>query len=114
MPVMIDDRRELTRLLGDQVLLRMDGKPDKVGRIVIPQHELKESKPLEDSAYSRATVLARGPGRRGKWGDFIPMLPSIRPGARVLFYFNANSPSMRLGTDLLVVHETSIQAVLED
>lgn len=102
-----DRRLEGLELLSDMVLVEMEGRPGRIGRIVIPP-----SADLRSRGDCFARVIAVGPGRRLKSGGIQGC--EVVPGNRVLVYFAAKSAACKWPTEKhAIIPESMIQAVME-
>ena len=91
------------RPLHDRVVVkRIDAEEKTAGGIIIP--DTAKEKP------SQGQVIAVGPGGRDEAGKLIPI--DIKVGDKVLFGKYAGTEVKLDGTDLLVVKEDDIFAVL--
>ncbi len=92
------------RPLNDRIIVkRSDPELKTASGIVIP-----------DSAGEKpeqGEVIAVGPGKRNDKGDFIAV--TVKPGDKVIFGKYSGQTVKHEGTELLIVREEDIFAVLE-
>ena len=89
--------------LGENVLVRRDDAKDKTdGGIVLP--DSSKEKPL------RGKVIAVGTGRVEKDGTVIPL--QLKVGDHVVFTIHGHAEIVIEGTELLLVKESNVFAVL--
>ncbi|AXF03868.1 co-chaperone GroES [Paraburkholderia hospita] len=92
------------RPLHDRVIVkRLDQETRTVSGIVIPDSAAEKP--------DQGEILAVGPGRRGDDGKRIE--PDLKVGERVLFGKYAGQPVKVNGTELLVLREEDIVAVVQ-
>lgn len=92
------------RPLGDQVLIRADNAEDKSkGGIIIPDAAKDKS--------SRGRVIAVGPGVVREDGLLVPL--AVKDGDHVIYNVYSAQEIDIDGTELLLVKEGNILAVLE-
>jgi chaperonin GroES len=92
------------RPLGDQVLIRADNAEDKSkGGIIIPDAAKDKS--------SRGRVIAVGPGAVREDGLLVPL--AVKEGDHVVYNVYSAQEIDIDGTELLLVKEGNILAVLE-
>lgn len=90
--------------LGDRVLVKvLEPEAKTKGGIIIP--DTAKEKPQE------GRVIAVGPGKRNKAGEYIPM--ELKEGQRILFSkYSGNEFTTKEGEEFLVVKEEDVLAVL--
>jgi chaperonin GroES len=92
------------RPLHDRVIVkRLDQETRTASGIVIPDSAAEKP--------DQGEILAVGPGRRGDDGKRIE--PDLKVGERVLFGKYAGQPVKVNGTELLVLREEDIVAVVQ-
>ena len=92
------------RPLQDRVILkRMEEESTSAGGIVIPDSAAEKP--------SRGEIIAAGKGKRLESGDIIPL--DVKVGDTVLFGKYSGTEVKVEGTELLVMREEDIMAVIE-
>lgn len=91
--------------LHNNVLVKVDGCPEKIGSIIIPQSHNYEAK--------FGTVLATGPGKWIEKEKYYRPTP-LKAGQRVLFNHFAGHPIEKDGVEYLLLTDNEIWGVVEE
>ncbi len=89
--------------LHDNVLVKPEMEPEKVGVIIMPEQSRRER--------AEGVVIACGPGRRGVNGELIPM--SVKVGDNVLFGKYSGAEQEIGGESYRMIQDTEIIAIIK-